>query len=91
MKQRILEHFEDEERMKVLQQADELLTLLADCEIKIGEDGATAAFAGVIFAHLAMLLELDKPDRVTAFFDDLEYSMGGIGINFKWEADFEAR
>ena len=39
-----------------------------------------------------MLLSLNKPDRVTAFFDDLENSFSHIaGITFTYQASFELR
>jgi len=92
MQRRILNHFNDDERQKIADEADVVLKQLAETEIKIGEDGATAAYAGVIFAHCAMLMELGKYDRVTAFFDDIENSLNHIkGIEFSYKANFESR
>jgi hypothetical protein len=92
MKRAILNHFSTEERKEILEEADVVLKQLAETELKVGEDGTTAIYAGVLFSHLAMLLELNKPDRVTAFFDDLENSFGFIsGVTFKYEASFESR
>lgn len=92
MKRRILEHFSEEEHKAILEEADVVLQQLAQTELNVGEDGATAVYAGVVFSHLAMLLTLNKPDRVTAFFDDLENSFAHIqGVKFTYKGSFESR